>query len=98
MNTTGISLDILLRTLSRDQSFDVLSSQANIVDYRAVVKSANVLQWPFARQMIAAGIVESTHVIVVRVGVAGLVAIQSAQNLDAIVFAFDVRSDAKEQV
>ena len=56
------------------------------------------MQRPFAGQMTAAGRVEPSRVIVVGAGVAGLAAVQSAKNPDAIVFVFDVRSDAKEQV
>jgi len=50
-----LSLDSLLRTLSRGQAFDVLSSQANVAGYRAVIEAAHQLQRPFAGQMTAAG-------------------------------------------
>jgi NAD(P) transhydrogenase len=95
---TAIALDLLLRTLSRGQAFDVLSSQANIAGYRAVIEAAGVLQRPFAGQSTAAGKIEPTRVMVVGAGVAGLAAIQTAKALGGIVSAFDVRSAAKEQV
>lgn len=94
---TVMSLDSLLRTLSRGQSFDVLSSQANIAGYRAVIEAAHQLQRPFAGQMTAAGKIAPAKVLVVGVGVAGLAAIQLAKKKGAIVNAFDVRAAAKEQ-
>eukprot|EP01035_Chromulina_nebulosa_P017810 gene17810-23420_t len=90
--STVISLDSLLRTLSRGQAFDVLSSQANIAGYRAVIEAANALQRPFA------GKIQPAKVLVVGAGVAGLAAIQLAKKKGAIVFGFDVRAAAKEQV
>jgi len=93
-----IALDQLLRTLSRGQAFDVLSSQANVAGYRSVIEAATLLQRPFAGQMTAAGRVDPTRVIVLGAGVAGLAAIQTAKSLGGIVSAFDVRSAAKEQV
>jgi H+-translocating NAD(P) transhydrogenase len=95
---TVFSLDSLLRTLSRGQAFDVLSSQANVAGYRAVIEAAHYLQRPFAGQMTAAGKVAPAKVLVVGAGVAGLAAIQLAKKKGAIVFGFDVRSAAKEQV
>lgn len=97
-NVNVLALDQLLRTLSRGQAFDVLSSQANVAGYRSVIEAANLLQRPFAGQMTAAGRVDPTRVIVVGAGVAGLAAIQTAKSLGGIVSAFDVRSAAKEQV
>ena len=95
---TGISLDMLLRTLSRGQAFDVLSSQQNISGYRAVIEAGYILQRPFAGQMTAAGRIQPTRVLVCGTGVAGLAAIQAAKNLGAVVSAFDVRAAAAEQV
>eukprot|EP00468_Gymnochlora_sp_CCMP2014_P002468 CAMPEP_0167759946 /NCGR_PEP_ID=MMETSP0110_2-20121227/11308_1 /TAXON_ID=629695 /ORGANISM="Gymnochlora sp., Strain CCMP2014" /LENGTH=1001 /DNA_ID=CAMNT_0007646393 /DNA_START=85 /DNA_END=3090 /DNA_ORIENTATION=+ len=95
---TALSMDMLLRTLSRGQSFDVLSSQANIAGIRAVVEAAAAIQQPFAGQMTAAGRINPSKVLVCGVGVAGLAAIQQAKNLNAVVSAFDVRSATKEQV
>lgn len=95
---TAIDLTMLLRTLSRGQSFDVLSSQANVAGYRAVIEAAHFLQRPFAGQMTAAGRINPARVLVVGAGVAGLAAIQQAKNMNAVVSAFDVRTVAKEQV
>lgn len=97
-DVTVLAMDQLLRTLSRGQAFDVLSSQANVAGYRAVIEAANLLQRPFAGQTTAAGKVEPARVIVVGAGVAGLAAIQAAKSLGGIVSAFDVRQAAKEQV
>ena len=69
--STVFSMDSLLRTLSRGQSFDVLSSQANIAGYRAVIEAAHHLQRPFAGQMTAAGKIQPAKVLVVGAGVAG---------------------------
>lgn len=95
---TGIDLTMLLRTLSRGQSFDTLSSQANIAGYRSVIEAANSLQRPLAGGSTAAGRVKPCKVMVVGAGVAGLAAIQQAKNMNAIVTAFDVRAAAAEQV
>jgi NAD(P) transhydrogenase len=95
---TVLSLDSLLRTLSRGQAFDVLSSQANVAGYRAVIEAAHHLQRPFAGQMTAAGKIQPAKVLVVGAGVAGLAALQLAKKTGAIVFGFDVRAAAKEQV
>lgn len=97
-NSTVLSLDSLLRTLSRGQAFDVLSSQANIAGYRAVIEAAHHMQRPFAGQMTAAGKIQPAKVLVVGAGVAGLAAIQLAKKQGAIVYGFDVRAAAKEQV
>mmetsp|Transcript_81271 Transcript_81271/g.159531 ORF Transcript_81271/g.159531 Transcript_81271/m.159531 type:complete len:1032 (+) Transcript_81271:101-3196(+) len=95
---TVLSLDSLLRTLSRGQAYDVLSSQANVAGYRAVIEAAHQLQRPFAGQMTAAGKIAPAKVLVVGAGVAGLAAIQLAKKKGAIVAGFDVRLAAKEQV
>jgi len=95
---TVFSMDSLLRTLSRGQAFDVLSSQANVAGYRAVIEAAHHMQRPFAGQMTAAGKIQPAKVLVVGAGVAGLAAIQLAKKKGAIVYGFDVRAAAKEQV
>lgn len=95
---TVFALDMLLRTLSRGQAFDVLSSQANMAGYRAVIDAAQHLEQPFAGGMTAAGKIPPARVLVVGAGVAGLAAIQQVKNMNAIVSAFDVRSAAAEQV
>ena len=71
---------MLLRTLSRGQSFDVLSSQANLAGYRSVIEAANTLQQPFAGGMTAAGKINPARVLVCGAGVAGLAAIQQGTN------------------
>ena len=96
--STVLSLDSLLRTLSRGQAYDVLSSQANVAGYRAVIEAAHHMQRPFAGQMTAAGKIAPAKVLVVGAGVAGLAAIQLAKKKGAIVYGFDVRAAAKEQV
>ena len=84
--------------LSRGQTFDVLSSQANIAGYRAVVEASNVFGRFFAGQMTAAGKVPPAKVLVLGAGVAGLAAIQTAKNMGAVVKAYDVRPVVAEQV
>jgi NAD(P) transhydrogenase len=95
---TVFSMDSLLRTLSRGQSYDVLSSQANIAGYRAVIEAGHHMQRPFSGQMTAAGKIAPAKVLVVGAGVAGLAAMQLAKKSGAMVFGFDVRAAAKEQV
>ena len=97
-NTNVFALDNVPRMLSRAQSYDVLSSQANIAGYRAVIEAANNFPRFFAGQMTAAGKVPPAKVLVLGVGVAGLASIQTAKNMGAIVRAFDVRAVTKEQV
>jgi len=96
--TNVLALDCVPRMLSRAQSYDVLSSQANIAGYRSVIEAANNFPRFFAGQMTAAGKVPPAKVLVLGVGVAGLAAIQTAKNMGAIVRAFDVRAVTKEQV
>ncbi len=95
---TVLGLDQLPRTLSRGQAFDVLSSQANIAGYKAVLEAINHFQRFVPGQITAAGRVQPAKVLVLGAGVAGLSAIQHAKNLGAIVRAFDVRPVVKEQV
>eukprot|EP00612_Vaucheria_litorea_P002446 CAMPEP_0171456254 /NCGR_PEP_ID=MMETSP0945-20130129/2812_1 /TAXON_ID=109269 /ORGANISM="Vaucheria litorea, Strain CCMP2940" /LENGTH=981 /DNA_ID=CAMNT_0011981637 /DNA_START=433 /DNA_END=3378 /DNA_ORIENTATION=+ len=95
---TVLALDCLPRTLSRGQAFDVLSSQANIAGYRAVLEAAHAFDRFFAGQTTAAGRVPPARVLVLGGGVAGLAAVQAARGMGAVVRAFDVRSAVKEQV
>lgn len=96
--STAFAMDCIPRTLSRGQTYDALSSQANITGYRAVVEASNEFGRFFAGQMTAAGKVPPAKVLVIGTGVAGLAAIQTAKNMGAIVRAFDVRPVTKEQV
>ena len=95
---TVIAMDCLPRTISRAQTFDALSSMANIAGYRSVVEAANAFGRFFAGQFTAAGKVAPAKVLVIGAGVAGLAAIQQAKGMGAIVRAFDVRSTVKEQI
>jgi H+-translocating NAD(P) transhydrogenase len=97
-STNVFALDCVPRMLSRGQSYDILSSQANIAGYRAVIEAAENFPRFFAGQMTAAGKVPPAKVLVLGAGVAGLAAIQTAKNMGAIVRAFDVRPVTKEQV
>jgi len=95
---TAFAMDCIPRTLSRGQTYDALSSQANISGYRAVIEASNEFGRFFAGQMTAAGKVPPAKVLVIGTGVAGLAAIQTAKNMGAVVRAFDVRPVTKEQV
>ena len=95
---TVLALDAVPRTLSRSQAFDVLSSQANVAGYRAVIEAATVYGRMFPPQMTAAGKTPPARVLVVGGGVAGLAAVQSAKNLGARVMCFDTRPAVEEQV
>lgn len=96
--STVFAMDKVPRTLSRGQTYDALSSQANISGYRAVIEASNEFGRFFAGQMTAAGKIPPAKVLVIGTGVAGLAAIQTAKNMGAIVRAFDVRPITKEQV
>lgn len=93
-NTNVFALDCVPRMLSRGQSYDTLSSQANIAGYRAVIEAAEAFPRFFAGQMTAAGKVPPAKVLVLGAGVAGLAAVQTAKNLGAVVRAFDVRESS----
>ena len=88
----------LLPRITRAQSMDVLSSQANLAGYRAVVESATYFERGFPMMMTAAGTVPPARVFVIGAGVAGLQAIATARRLGAIVSATDVRPAAKEEI
>ena len=94
---TAFAMEALPR-ITRAQSMDVLSSQANLGGYEAVVVAANHYQRMFPMMMTAAGTVKAARVIVMGVGVAGLQAIATAKRLGAVVEATDVRPETKEQV
>jgi proton-translocating NAD(P)+ transhydrogenase subunit alpha len=94
---TAISLDALPRTLSRAQSMDALSSQANVGGYKAVVLAANAFGRYFPLLTTAAGTARPANVLVLGIGVAGLQAIATARRLGAVVKAYDVRAETREQ-
>ena len=94
---TAISLDAIPRTLSRAQPMDVLSSQANVGGYRAVLLAAEAYGRYFPLLTTAAGTARPANVLVLGIGVAGLQAIATARRLGAVVKAYDVRSETKEQ-
>jgi len=93
----SFALEAAPRT-TRAQSMDVLSSQANIAGYKAVMIAANQYQRFFPMLMTAAGTVKAARVVVLGVGVAGLQAIATAKRLGAVIEASDVRPSVKEQV
>lgn len=93
----AIGLELIPR-ISRAQSMDVLSSQANIAGYRAVLEAAHHFGRFFPTMMTAAGSAKPARVIVLGAGVAGLQAIATAKRLGANVEAFDVRQEVKEQI
>ncbi len=94
---TAISLDALPRTLSRAQTMDALSSQANVGGYKAVLLAANAYGRYFPLLTTAAGTARPANVLILGIGVAGLQAIGTARRLGAVVKAYDVRAETKEQ-
>ena len=94
---TSFALEAAPRT-TRAQSMDVLSSQANIAGYKAVMIAADKYQRFFPMLMTAAGTVKAARVVILGVGVAGLQAIATAKRLGAVIEASDVRPSVKEQV
>ena len=95
--TSIFSLELLPR-ITRAQSMDILSSQANLAGYKAVVDSFAEFKKAIPMMMTAAGTITAAKVLVVGAGVAGLQAIATAKRMGAIVFATDVRIASKEQV
>ena len=91
------SLELLPR-ISRAQSMDILSSQANLAGYKAVVEAFKVYEKAVPMMMTAAGTIPAAKVLVIGAGVAGLQAIATAKRMGAVVFATDVRMASKEQV
>lgn len=96
-DTTVYAMDCVPR-ISRAQSYDALSSMANISGYRAVIEASNEFGRFFTGQITAAGKVPPAKVLVVGAGVAGLSSIGTAKNMGAVVTAFDTRPEVEEQV
>jgi len=96
-NVAGFAMELMPR-ITRAQSMDVLSSQANLAGYQAVVDAASEYGRALPMMMTAAGTVPAARVFVMGVGVAGLQAIATARRLGAVVTATDVRPATKEQV
>jgi NAD(P) transhydrogenase subunit alpha len=95
---TAISLDLLPRTLSRAQSMDALSSQANVAGYKAALLAADLYGGYFPMLMTAAGTVRPATVLVLGAGVAGLQAVGTARRLGAVVTGYDVREAARADI
>jgi H+-translocating NAD(P) transhydrogenase subunit alpha len=93
----GVAMEMMPR-ITRAQSMDVLSSQANLAGYRAVIESADAFARGFPMMMTAAGTVPPARVLVIGAGVAGLQAIATARRLGGIVSGTDVRPAAKEEI
>ena len=91
------SLELLPR-ITRAQSMDILSSQANLAGYKAVIEAFQVYERAIPMMMTAAGTIPAAKVLVIGAGVAGLQAIATAKRMGAVVFATDVRIASKEQV
>jgi len=91
------SLELLPR-ITRAQSMDILSSQANLAGYKAVIESFSIFKKAIPMMMTAAGTIPAAKVLVIGAGVAGLQAIATAKRMGAIVYATDVRIASKEQV
>lgn len=100
MESEGIYLHALelIPRITRAQSMDILSSQANIVGYRAVLEALAVYGRVVPLMMTAAGTIRPAKILIIGAGVAGLQAIATAKRMGAVVSAFDVRVAAKEQV
>ncbi len=94
---TAISLDAIPRTLCRAQTMDALSSQANVGGYKAVLIAANAYPRYFPLLTTAAGTAKPANVLILGIGVAGLQAIGTARRLGAVVHAYDVRPETREQ-
>jgi NAD(P) transhydrogenase subunit alpha len=94
---TAVSLDAIPRTLSRAQTMDALSSQANTGGYKAVLIAANTYGRYFPMLTTAAGTAKPANVLILGIGVAGLQAIGTARRLGAVVAAYDVRPETAEQ-
>jgi NAD(P) transhydrogenase subunit alpha len=96
-NISLFSMNLIPR-ISRAQSMDSLSSQANLAGYRAVLEGVAHYNRAIPMMMTAAGMIQPAKILILGAGVAGLQAIATAKRLGAIVYAFDVRRAAKEQV
>ena len=97
LRLTGLALELLPR-ISRAQAMDVLSSQANIAGYKAVLLAAAALDRYVPMLMTAAGTIQPARALILGAGVAGLQALATARRLGAVVYVSDVRAAAKEQV
>ncbi len=97
LGVTAISLDAIPRTLSRAQTMDALSSQANVGGYKAVLIAANAYPRYFPLLTTAAGTAKPANLLILGIGVAGLQAIGTAKRLGAVVHAYDVRPETREQ-
>jgi NAD(P) transhydrogenase subunit alpha len=95
---TLVSLDLLPRTLSRAQSMDALTSQANIAGYKAVLVAAHAYGRYFPMLMTAAGTAKPAQVLVLGAGVAGLAAMGTARRLGAQVTGYDIRPETRDEV
>jgi NAD(P) transhydrogenase subunit alpha len=95
---TAVSFDGLPRTVSRAQSMDALTSQANVAGYKAVLVAANAFPRLLPMQMTAAGTNRPARVLVLGAGVAGLQAMGTARRMGAMVSAYDVRPAAREEI
>ena len=96
-NLSLISLDFLPR-ISRAQSMDILSSQANLAGYKAVIEASSIFKKALPMMMTAAGTIIPAKCLILGAGVAGLQAIATAKRLGCVVSAFDVRPEVEEQV
>lgn len=96
-NITSFAMELIPR-ISRAQSMDVLSSQANLAGYKAVLLASNKLGKILPMMTTAAGTITPAKVLVIGVGVAGLQAIATAKRLGAVVEAFDIRPQTKQEV
>lgn len=94
---TLLSMNLIPR-ISRAQSMDSLSSQANLAGYRAVLEAVNTFHRAVPMMMTAAGMIQPAKILILGAGVAGLQAIATAKRLGGVIYAFDVRRAAKEQV
>jgi len=94
---TAFAMEMMPR-ISRAQSMDILSSQANLGGYKAVIEAANAFSRAFPMMMTAAGTVPPARVLVFGAGVAGLQAVATAKRMGAVVMATDVRPATREQV
>lgn len=94
---TSLAMELVPRT-TKAQVMDCLSSQSNLAGYRAVIEASHAFGKGFPMMMTSAGTISPAKVLVLGAGVAGLQAIATAKRLGAVVFAYDVRAAAKEQV
>ena len=101
-NLVGVDLNLIaldfLPRISRAQSMDILSSQANLAGYKAVIEACNIFKKAFPMMMTAAGTIIPAKCLILGAGVAGLQAIATAKRLGCVVSAFDVRPEVEEQV